>query len=139
MMRTIVATWLAALGIGGGLSAHAACCMWEAPAASQVAFLDGGIGEEERAAMLATRERYNLQMIFANKGSGEYRADVDVEIRDAQGTLRFQVRQAGPLVYVQLPPGKYNVAAGVKDLRPTRSVVLCGTVRRELLFYWVAP
>ncbi len=103
-----------------------------------IAYISGGIGEEERTAMQAVRAQYTLCMTFANRGSGEYRADVEVNIEDAKGQSVFSTSGAGPLLYARLAPGHYQVTAtrGGKALRQA-TVVVAGQAR-ELVFYWPA-
>lgn len=36
------------------------------------AYISGGIGEEDRAVLTASRDYYNLRLAFAVRGSGEY-------------------------------------------------------------------
>lgn len=100
---------------------------------------DGGIGAEERAGMDAVRGEYNLRLTFADKVSGAYRADVELEIRDAQAPDRpvlLQKHGAGPLLFAKLPPGRYEVKAKVRDRQQVRMVALPASGARELYFYW---
>jgi hypothetical protein len=102
-------------------------------------YLAGGVGEEERADMLAQRAQYTLRLGFAERRSGAFRADVSVRIEDAGGRLQLALDQAGPWVYVQLPPGSYRVSASAGGVSQQRQVRLPGGAARELMFYWEAP
>ncbi|MBB6593113.1 hypothetical protein LBW62_01095 [Ralstonia solanacearum] len=75
-----------------------------------VTYLSGGIGQDDVASMRAAAPRYNLQLTFAGK-AGEYIADVDTRIRQADGTIVLGVVSEGPLLFVHLPPGRYRVSA----------------------------
>lgn len=88
-----------------------------------IAYLSGGIGEDEAKAIQQTTG-YNLHMTFAVGAENKYIPDVDVVIEKAQGQPVLTLQDAGPLVYVQLPAGKYNVIA-------TRN-----GEARNLVFHW---
>ncbi|MDB5998258.1 MAG: hypothetical protein JWP42_5394 [Pseudomonas sp.] len=100
-----------------------------------VAYLSGGIGEDEAKA-IQQATGYNLHMTFSIGPEGKYVPDVDVLIQKVQGQTVLTLNQAGPLVYVQLPPGKYTVVAtrNGEERRDTTDVG-SGTPR-NLVFSW---
>lgn len=66
----------------------------------------------------------------------EYAANVDVTIEKASGQTVLTLNQAGPLVYVQLPPGKYIVRATLNG-QERRDVTDVGSgTARNLVFHW---
>jgi len=100
-----------------------------------VAYLSGGIGvDEAKAIQQATG--YNLHMTFSIGPEGKYVPDVDVVVQKAQGQTVLTLTQAGPLVYVQLPPGKYTVVAtrNGEERRDTTDVGRGSP--RNLVFTW---
>lgn len=111
-----------------------------AMAADEPQFVTGGVGLEERGQMLATKEDYNVRMTFATRGSGEYRSDVQVEIADARGHVNVNAHDAGPLMFVNLEPGRYRVTASTDDGQVQRRElhVLPGQTK-NLFFYWSEP
>lgn len=100
-----------------------------------VTYLAGGIGEDEAKAIQQS-SGYNLHMTFAVGAQDEYTADVDVTIETSSGQTVLTLNQTGPLVYVQLPPGKYTVVATRKgEARHDVTNVGSGTPR-NLVFHW---
>ena len=75
-----------------------------------ITYLSGGIGEDEARA-IGQAQGYNVHMTFAIGPENKYVPDVDVTVQNASGQTLLTLSDAGPLVYVQLPPGKYNVVA----------------------------
>ena len=75
-----------------------------------VSYVSGGIGIDEVEALHAIAAHYNLRMLFAGR-NGEYLSDIDVRIASQTGATLLAVRTEGPLLYVQLPPGRYRIAA----------------------------
>jgi len=98
-------------------------------------YLSGGIGLDESKAIQQT-PGYNLHMTFAVGAQDQYTADVDVTIQKAPGQTVLTLTQTGPLVYVQLPPGKYTVLA-TRNGETRRDVTDVGSgTARNLVFHW---
>lgn len=102
-----------------------------------VAYLSGGIGEDETKAIQQAKG-YNLHMTFSVGSQSEYIPDVEVVIQKAQGQTVLTLTQAGPLVYVQLPAGKYTIVATRNgEAKQDTTDVGSGTAR-NLVFHWNA-
>ncbi|MFU2326621.1 carboxypeptidase regulatory-like domain-containing protein [Pseudomonas sp. NFX98] len=100
-----------------------------------ITYLSGGIGEDEAKAIQQTTG-YNLHMTFAIGTDNKYIPDVDVVIEKAQGQTVLTLNDAGPLVYVQLPAGKYTVIA-TRNGEVRRDVADIGNgAARNLVFHW---
>lgn len=98
-------------------------------------YLSGGIGLDESKAIQQSTG-YNLHMTFAVGAQDQYTADVDVVIQKSPGQTVLTLSQTGPLVYVQLPPGKYTVVA-TRNGETRRDVTDVGSgTARNLVFHW---
>ena len=98
-------------------------------------YLSGGIGLDESKAIQQSTG-YNLHMTFAVGAQDQYTADVDVVIQKSPGQTVLTLSQTGPLVYVQLPPGKYTVVA-TRTGETRRDVTDVGSgTARNLVFHW---
>ncbi|OAB52477.1 hypothetical protein [Pseudomonas thivervalensis] len=98
-------------------------------------YLSGGIGEDEARA-IEQAQGYNLHMTFAIGPENKYVPDVEVTVQNASGQTLLTLSDAGPLVYVQLPPGKYNVVATRNgEVRRDTAEVGSGAARK-LVFHW---
>ena len=122
-MSWFVAAVLCAGGLAGA-TAHAA----EPP------YLSGGIGDDDP--LLALTGDYNLQLVFATQGSGEYLADVKVSVVDARDRLVLETVSPGPLFYVSLPSGTYRVTAEFGSKPLLKSVAVNDRRRQSVHFYW---
>jgi hypothetical protein len=76
-----------------------------------VEFVSGGVGEHEQKAMRAMQGKYNLHIVLAVKGTGEYVADAKIKIMDAQGKTVLDTVSAGPDFFAKLSPGHYSLVA----------------------------
>nr|WP_064047010.1 hypothetical protein [Ralstonia solanacearum] len=100
-----------------------------------ITYISGGIGQDDVAAMHAAAAEYNLQLTFSGK-AGEYLADVDTSIRRADGTAVLGLVSDGPLLFVHLPPGRYQVSATYNGVKQgfALSVPRKGSVARSMVW-----
>lgn len=99
---------------------------------NDVKYVCGGIGSDEVASLKQAASDYDLMMTFA-ASTGEYIADVDVEIADARGRPVLNVTCDGPIMLVDLPrDGRYRVRAEAEGRTLTRSAQVSerGNVQR---------
>lgn len=78
-----------------------------------IAYVSGGIGQNEAMAMRRAAREYPLSMIFSAGPRGAFLADVSVTIKDDKGKTMLETVSAGPIMLVDLPAGDYRVAATV--------------------------
>lgn len=86
-----------------------------------IAYVTGGVGVEEAAAMRAVAARYSMRARFTANG-GEFVSDVDVRILTIDGRLIFTAISDGPYLYAQVPPGRYRLVAKLNGVERSRSV-----------------
>jgi len=98
-------------------------------------YVNGGVGEEEQAAMKAQRADYNLLLTFATKQSGAYRSDVQLDIMDAKGANLVTAANTGPMFFAKLPPGTYRVSAAAEGKTFKRTVKV-GNTPKEIVLHW---
>lgn len=123
---------LAAFGCASFVSAEP--LQQRIPAA--VNYVSGGIGADERAAMQERSGSYNLKLVFAERTTGSYLADVKVSIAGADGATVLETIADGPWLYARLPAGKYRVMAEAENRRQERSISLTDRSRLKAHFYW---
>ncbi|QQS55516.1 MAG: carboxypeptidase regulatory-like domain-containing protein [Candidatus Competibacteraceae bacterium] len=100
-----------------------------------IRYASGGVGEGERAELNALSGQFNLRLLFAMQGSGDYLADIKVTIVDQRGETVLRAESNGPWFYAQLPPGAYTVEASTPD-QTQRQPVTIGARQSRLNFYW---
>lgn len=100
-----------------------------------VPFLTGGVGEQEREALQAAAEDYNLKLVFA-RADGAFVADVQVTVTDSEGSTLLDVTSEGPLLFAKLPPGSYTVKATYRGDTKESTASVGETGRRTLDFRW---
>jgi hypothetical protein len=106
-----------------------------------IRYVSGGVGEGERSDLDALSSQFNLHLMFATQGSGEYLSAVQVTILDANQSPVLSAESKGPWFYAQLPPGDYSVEVTPTGLRgedqtQRKAVHLDGSNHSQMDFYW---
>jgi len=104
-----------------------------------IRYVSGGVGEGERAELDAQSNQFNLRLLFAMQGSGEYLSAVRVNILDARGETVLTAESKGPWFFAQLAPGDYTVEASVpgQAQQPQRQTAhIQGSGQSRLDFRW---
>jgi hypothetical protein len=106
-----------------------------------IRYVSGGVGESERSDLGALSSQFNLHLMFATQGSGEYLSAVQVTILDANNSPVLTAESEGPWFYAQLPPGDYSVEVTPTGLRgenqtQRKAVHLDGSNQSKMDFYW---
>ena len=103
-----------------------------------VTFVSGGIGENEVQEMLTMKKEYNLHLMFVEKDTGAYLADVRVRILDAKGTSILDSVSEGPFFYAKLKPGKFRITASSNGQEQTQPTVISAKKAVSKTFYFKA-
>lgn len=102
--------------------------------ADMAPFLNGGVGEEERAMLAEHAQEYSLKLTFAAT-TGAYLADVDIAITNAKHDEVLNLDSVGPVLLVKLPPGKYRIEA-TSGGKTQRKVVSVGKSLTQATLRW---
>ena len=103
-----------------------------------VAYLSGGVGEGQAAAIKAAAANYSVMLTFADPG-GAYLADVKVMISDQKGKPVLDTVSTGPMLLVDLPPGQYRLNAEYKGNTQSQALsVKSKTTPTRLTLRWPA-
>ncbi len=101
-----------------------------------VNFVSGGVGGDERAALQAIRGDYNLNLLFSEKGTGEYLSEVNVVIKDAGGNTLLETRSEGPMLFARLKPGHYSISADWDGHTINKMANISSQHKTSLAFAW---
>ncbi len=88
-------------------------------AQAAVPFVSGGVTVDEFKQLSREAKDYSVKLVFAARGSGAYLADVDVTLASLPAReVVLEHRTDGPLLLAALPPGRYELTASFKDVKP---------------------
>ena len=79
----------------------------------RIAFLSGGVGQEEREALKQMGREYPLKLMFSNR-KGEDLSDVTVKVLDQNDKTILTTVSNGPWLFINLPPGVYHLEASFR-------------------------
>ena len=100
-----------------------------------VAYVSGGVGSDESAALKRAEHQWPLALRFTGPGA-DYLADVHVRIVGANNDEVLKADSRGPYMLVKLPPGHYAVHARYKDAEQTRRVDVGKAPGARADFHW---
>lgn len=133
-------------GVAGALALAAATLVGAATMAKlppeqkqgSAAFISGGIGKDQRAAIEHAASRYPLELEFVKgaKAPREYLGGVQVDIKGHTGESVLSTVSDGPFLLAKLPDGKYSVHATNAGSTETRDVMIAGGKHQRVLFDW---
>ncbi len=130
---------IAAESTSAGSPAQMLSGMPPAPEVQQengIDFLTGGVGIDGRAQLKPLVKGMNLQLVFAEKQTGGYLAEVEVVIADSKGEEVLKLSDADPMLFATLEPGTYSVRAKTSKGTLEREVRIPASGRRTELFLW---
>jgi hypothetical protein len=99
-----------------------------------VKYLTGGVGLSERAHMQEMGKSYNVKLVFAGPGRA-YLADVQVDIKNSNGTNLIQRDSNGPWFFAELPAGQYTISVSHDGKTQTRKLVVSKTSQEETFHF----
>lgn len=99
-----------------------------------ITYITGGIGDEERNALQAVKNHYNLSIMSAGV-SGAFAGDTHIIIRDRAGNEVINT-DAGPLFYANLPAGQYVVESSSEGQTHSNKVTVGSGKTANLHLTW---
>ena len=100
-----------------------------------IAYVSGGIGDEERDEIRSRERNFNLKLLFAER-NGAYLGDVDVVLLNTKGDTVFNAESVGPFLLMQLPGGSYVIKASMNGQMQQRRLFITAKGRNEAAFRW---
>ncbi len=105
--------------------------------AGNPAYVNGGVGADEEAVMHRIAKEFPLRMEFSKGKDGAFAVDVAVTITDASNKVVFDLPNAGPMLDVRLPKGKYSIRAVSDHVTQSSDVVLDGKHQaKTVILHW---
>ncbi len=107
-----------------------------------VAYVSGGIGDDELLKIRAVQENYNVRLLFAERvpgsgqGIGQYLADIPVKIWDQSGRGILDANARGPYMLISLAPGTYKVTAVYNGSSQLKTLTVPAKGTASTVFYW---
>ncbi len=117
-------------------SASAQSAVVEEQQGQAAKYVDGGIGDGQTRYMQSIARNWPMRIMFSQLKANEFVAGVNLQITDRSNATMLQLDSAGPLTYVQLPPGAYRVTAVHDGQSQTRNVTIGRSSKTDVHFHW---
>lgn len=134
MLRRILLSVAVALSMTFLMAGALAADPLEKTTGNGVRYISGGIGKDEADALRAMTGRYSLDLMMATP-SGSFLSNVQVTIRQGTREVLSTVTD-GPILLVDLPPGRYAVEAVAEGIKRDENVTLLQGEHRRLVLRW---
>jgi hypothetical protein len=102
---------------------------------NRVAYVTGGVGEDEAAAMRAEAKHYPMSVFFTAGKDNAFLADVKLTVKNKAGKEVLNTA-AGPILLVNVPSGTYAVTAERNSEVLHRTVHIGKTGEKQIVFHW---
>jgi len=102
--------------------------------AGDIAYITGGIGDEERDALRAVKGDYNLHVLSATV-NGAYTGNPHIVISDSHGQEVLST-DTGPIFYAKLPAGHYIIKEVRHEQSKKQSIVIGTDKPANITFRW---
>ena len=99
-----------------------------------VTYVTGGIGDEERNVLEATRSNYNLHVLNSTT-SGAYTGNTSVTIFD-KAHNQLVTSEMGPIFYAKLPKGRYIVESTRRGETKKQNITIASGKPVNVTFTW---
>ena len=101
-----------------------------------IAYMTGGIGEEEVAVMKPQAKKFTLNLLFSEGMVGRWVTDINVNIYDEASNLVFRIVGAKNVLYVNMPAGTYTILANNNGNKLRHKVTLEADVNQKVVLNW---
>ena len=103
-----------------------------------IAYLSGGVGDEQRTAIKDAARNYALELEFVQGTTAPrpFLSGVNVEIKDSSAHTVLSTIADGPLLLAKLPSGSYSITATNMGSAESKSVTVAEGKHQHVVFDW---
>jgi uncharacterized membrane protein len=104
--------------------------------ATGISFINGGISEEQADDIRRLAKHFSLQVLFSGGPAGGWLTDVNFTILDEKGKTVLNKKQSGPLIYINLPAGNYQIIGLYNSVKQSVHVKLSSDKQQRVILNW---
>lgn len=103
-----------------------------------VAYISGGVGEDEALAMVVESKQWPLMLELSQleNGRGVWIFGAQIKITNDQKKVIFDAISEGPYILINLEPGTYSIEAAYQGVVQKQSVALKVGQNQKLSIFW---
>lgn len=103
-----------------------------------ITYVNGGIGSEEADAIRLKAAEFPVHITFSEGKDGKSITDVALNLLNHDGFSIFQLQSAGPILYLSLPQGRYQLVTEYGGIVQTHPFQLADKKNVNLYLNWKA-
>jgi len=103
-----------------------------------VAYISGGVGEDEALAMVVESKQWPLMLELSQleNGRGVWIFGAQIKITNDQKKVIFDAISEGPYILINLEPGTYSIEATYQGVVQKQSVAVKVGQNQKLSIFW---
>jgi len=103
-----------------------------------VAYISGGVGEDEALAMVVESKQWPLMLELSQleNGRGVWIFGAQIKITNDQKKVIFDAISEGPYILINLEPGTYSIEAAYQGVVQKQSVAVKVGQNQKLSIFW---
>ena len=103
-----------------------------------IAYISGGVGEEETNAILSEAKQWPLLLELSQieNGRGVWIFGAQIKIIDSQKKAIFDVQADGPYMLINLESGDYQIQASYQGVGQKRSISVKSGTPQKIVIFW---
>lgn len=101
-----------------------------------IQYITGGIGHEEVIEMRKHAKKFSLNLIFSEGEDGHLVTPININIYNTENELVFRLKNAKPMLYVNLPAGTYHLLATNSGEKLRHQLTIDGSCNQKVILNW---
>jgi predicted RNA-binding protein YlxR (DUF448 family) len=103
-----------------------------------IAYISGGVGQEESDAILAEAKQWPvlLELSQLENGRGVWIFGAQINIATKSQKVIFNAKADGPYMLINLTPGDYQLVASYLGAQQTRSLTVKADSSQKISIFW---
>ena len=103
---------------------------------NKIRFISGGISHEEVVEMRKYAKKYSLNLLFSEGSVGRAVSGHNVDIYNESDEQVFRLKNAQPVLYVNLPAGNYLVLANNNGVKLRHKFTIVENETQKIILNW---
>jgi hypothetical protein len=101
-----------------------------------ISYITGGVGDDESDSIKQSGKDFNLHITFSEGINNSYITGVKLIIRHKGGKTLLALDDVGPLIYLTLAAGQYDISASIGEHLIQRRITIKTKTTKNVQLHW---